>query len=91
LDRGSSAEGKELASQRRAAFGCLLDVLDVVRRFRSGINAVAEEFGAGANNAQDIVKVVRDSSRKPADRFHLLGLTKLALSPFLGRDVAGNR
>ena len=34
---------------------------------------------------------MRDSSRQPADGFHLLGLAKLAFSPLLGRDVAHDR
>ena len=62
-----------------------------MRRFGGGIDAVAQKFGAGVDDPKDIVEVVRHSSRQPTDCFHLLGLTKLALSPFLGRDVARNR
>ena len=90
MNCGGSAEGKQLFGQRPAPVACLLDVLNVKRRFGSGIDAVAEKFGAGVDDAENIVEVVRDSSRKPPDRFHLLRLTKLALRPFLSRDVARN-
>ena len=62
----------------------LLDVLDVERRFGGGIDAVAQEFRAGVDDRQDIVEVVRHSSRQPANRFHLLGLDEAGPQPVSG-------
>ena len=50
----------------------------------------AEEFGAGRNDAQDIVEVVSDASREPSHRFHFLALAKLFLGFLLGGYVTGD-
>jgi hypothetical protein len=91
LDGGRPAEGQKLAGQRGAAFGGLLDVVDVLRRFGGGINAVAKEFGAGIDDSENVIEVVRDAAGQAADRLHFLRLMKLTFGALLRGDVAGNR
>ena len=45
----------------------------------------------GIDDPENIVKVVRDPAGETSDRFHLLGLMKLVLGPFLRCDIARNR
>src|SRR5208282_4136876 len=76
--------------QRGAALGGLPDVVNVLRRFGRGSHAVAQKFGAGTDDSQDIVEVVRYSAGEAADSLHFLRLMKLTFGSLLRGDVAGN-
>src|SRR5881628_6299 len=43
---------------------------------------ILQPGGVAEDNAKDVVEVVRDSARKRAEAFHLLGLDKLLFEPF---------
>jgi len=91
LDHLLAAESQQLASKCGAAFGRFSDVFHVDRRLRGGIDAVAQEFRARVDNAQNVVKIVSHAAGQPADRLHFLGLAQLILGPTLRCDVTRDR
>src|SRR5208282_2171559 len=90
LNGGRAAEGEELASERRSAFGRFLDVVNIMRGFSGGIDAVVEKFGAGVNDSEDVIEIVGNATGQASNGFHFLRLMKLAFGFFQGGDVAGD-
>ena len=72
-----SAEGEQLPSQLRGALGALLDQLDVPAVRIMGRQVEEEELAAAGDDRQQVVEVMRHTSREPPDGLHLLCLAKL--------------
>ena len=53
----------------------------------SGFSGMQQDVGAPEDDGEEVVEIVRDPAREPADRLHLLGLLELALG--LGQLVVG--
>ncbi len=73
------AEGEQLARQRRGAFRRAGDFLRWTAQGRLSAQALEEKFRVARNHHQEIVEIVRDAARQPADCFHLLRLAQLLL------------
>ena len=76
----AAAEREQLPGQRRRLLGR-------VRRSRSscsragGRRPVEQDLRVARDHGQQVVEVVRDAARQPADRLHLLGLRQALLQP----------
>ena len=73
-----AAEGEQLSGQRRGAIGGVEDLLDVGVQ-RRALQGLHQQLRVAANRGEQVVEVVRDAARQPADRLHLLRVTQLFL------------
>ena len=71
------AEGQQLARQAGRALGRAHDLLGVAQRRRSGVEPVPDELAVADDRGEQVVEIVRDAARQPADSLHLLGLPEL--------------
>src|SRR5438309_10933792 len=85
------SEGQQLACEGSAALDGFTKIAYVLTRVASGIDAVAKQFGAGGDDAEDVMEIVSNPACQPADSFHLLGLAQMVFGASLGGNVAGNR
>ena len=85
------SEGQQLACEGSAALDGFANIAYVLTRVASGIDAVAKQFGAGGDDAEDVIEIVCNPACQPADSFHLLSLAQMVFGASLGGDVAGNR
>src|SRR5439155_15948334 len=83
LENLLAAEGEQLPRQLRGALGALLDQLDVPAVRIMGSQVEEEELAASGDDRQQVVEVMRHTSREPPDGFHLLRLAKLLLQGLL--------
>ena len=87
LDHLLPAEREELARQGGGALGRLLDLIDLgAHRVALG-QALGDQLPVPGDDVQQIIEVVGDPARQPADGFHLLRLPKLLLELLALRDV----
>ena len=96
-----AAEGQELARERHRALRRLLDQLDVAVHRLAGLEPAQQHVRPAGDHGEQVVEVVGDPAREPADRLHLLGLLELHLQarargvgpPLLGEvaDVRAER
>ncbi len=76
LQHLAPAEGEELPGERGGPLARLLDLLGVTPEALV-LLAGDEELGVAADRGQEVVEVVCDAAREPADRLHLLRLAEL--------------
>ena len=86
-----AAEGQKLARERRCAFGGAGDFLRGPAQVRFGPETLQQKFGVSGNHHQQIVEVVRDAARQPADGLHLLRLAQLLFERAPFGDVLGKQ
>ena len=92
-----AAEGEQLAGERGGTPGGIADLCDVVLEWVIAANFLEQHIGVAENDGEEIVEVVGDAARQPADRIQLLGLEillfdSLALGHILGhtdRELRG--
>ena len=72
-------EGQQLAHQRGAAVGVLLDLDDVLEAGIGRLVRVEQEIGRHHDDGEHVVEVVRDAAGELADRLHLLLLVDAVL------------
>src|SRR5208282_4809878 len=60
-----------------------LNLLDAVAMKIVGALAINQEIAIAADDRQEIIEVVRDAAREPADGFHFVGLAQPLLEKFL--------
>ena len=84
----ATAEGKQLARQRRGARRRVLDPCDVALGCVVRRQLVLEQRRVARHRGQDVVEVVGDGAGHPADRLHPLGLDELRLEFLAAADVA---
>jgi len=83
-----AAEAEQPLRQLGAALGRLLQDVELAAR-RPGLG---ERRGARQDRGEQLVELLRDGARQPADRFHLLGLLQRPLARELrGRVVRCHR
>jgi hypothetical protein len=71
------AEREELAREGRRAVDARLDLAEVLARGIVLGQIEAHELAGGLLRLQEVVEVVRDAAREPADRLHALRLVQL--------------
>ena len=86
LEHLAAAEREQLARERGRARRGLLDLLGVAALAWIGLG-VDQELAVARDRGQEVVEVVRDPARQPADRLHLLRLAQLHLELTLVREV----
>ena len=74
-----SAEGQELARERRRLVGGLADPLGIDAERVLGGQPPQDEVAVAADDHEQVVEVVSDAARELADGVHLLGLAELLL------------
>src|SRR5262249_31404484 len=82
-----AAEQEQLPRQASRALAGLAYLLEQLARFLLRL-LLQHQRGAAVDHREQVVEVMRDATRQPADRFHLLGVTQLLFEPAALRDVA---
>src|SRR5680860_838101 len=90
LQDASAREGQKTASEICAALQALMHVLQLLPTLPIGPHAQGKTIRAPPRNGEDVIEVMRNSRRHPAQSLHLLTLLKLKLQLFLMRDVRGD-
>ena len=76
-----AAEGEELAHEARGPLGGAHDVLHLAQARVVRVEAPAQQLAVAHDHREQVVEVVGDAAREPADRLHLLRLAQLLLEP----------
>ncbi len=71
------AECQQLLREGGSPLRCASYLLDVLAARIRGVEPVHDDFSVEPDHRQEIVEIVRDSSRQPADGIHLLRLAEL--------------
>ena len=79
LEHLPAAEREELLGERGRALGGLEHLLDVLPQRLVGAQRSQHELPVARDRRKQVVEVVRDAARKPADGLHLLRLDQLLL------------
>ena len=92
-----AAEGEDLSHQVCGPFSGFIDLIEIVPQSVVHFGVCKSHVGVAHDGAEDIVKIMGNSTSKCSDGLHLLGLEKLGhefglllLSPFARGYVAGN-
>ena len=84
-----AAKRQQLSRQRCAALRGLQDMGDQSCKFRIVTQFVEKHFRIARNDAQNIVKIVRDPAREASDRFHLLNMPEAMFHAAPMRNILG--
>ena len=84
----AAAEGEQLLRQLGGAVGSPLDLPEVAAQLDVVGCSLEEERGVAGDAGQQVVEVVCDAAREPAEAFELLCIQELHLQPLPLGDVA---
>ncbi len=87
-ERLPAAEGEELVRERSREVRRLADFREVLEHPLPLVDLPDDQVAVPEDRGEDVVEVVRDPAREPADRVHLLRLEQLLLEPLALGDVA---
>ena len=85
------AEREQLLRQLGGAVGGALDLAEVARQLRVAVRALEQQRRVARDPGQQVVEVVGDTAREPAEALELLGVQELRLEALPVGDVAHER
>ena len=84
----AAAEGEQLLRQLGGAVGSALDLAEVAAQLDVAVCSLEQERGVAGDAGEQVVEVVRDAAREPAEALELLRVQELHLEPLPLGDVA---
>jgi hypothetical protein len=82
LDHLHPAESKELAGKGSSTASSFANLLRVMEKGITGLEAIEEQFAVTGDYGKEVVKVVGNAPCQPPQRVHLLSLAELAFKLF---------